>query len=449
MEATVKLTPLQKKAWLLSAGGVALDGFDLFIMGVALPLLLDQFRGYPAWITGLIASAAIVGAILGALFGGLLTDHFGRKRLYTWDLVGFVVFAVLSAFSWSVWALIFFRFMLGIAVGADYPIAASFSAEYLPSQVRGRWLVAGFSFQAIGMLLGAVVGVILLELHPVDDTWRLMLAIGAIPALAIMWFRRSVPETPAWQAREADPDPEPSARLGELFRRVNLRRTTLCAGAWFLMDVMMYGIGLFTPMLLASMHFADHAGWNFIRKDIGDTMGTAALDLLLVVGFVIAILLVDRVGRLPLQKAGFLGCAAGLIILGAASTIDPANPPMALVILGFALFNLMINAGPNSTTFLIPAEVYPTRLRATGHGFAASMGKSGAALGVFVLPILEGAWGTAVMVFAMAGVGLLGLALTQLFGVETRGADITASTAEGFPTGPAVEPPADAPVGPA
>jgi MFS family permease len=445
MQESVQLTPLQKKAWLLSAGGVALDGFDLFIMGVALPLLLDQFHGYPAWVTGLIASAAVVGAILGALFGGLLTDHFGRKRLYTWDLLGFIVFAVLSAFSWSVWALIFFRFMLGLAVGADYPIAASFSAEYLPSQVRGRWLVAGFSFQAIGMLMGALVGVALLELHPVDDTWRLMLAIGAVPALAIMWARRSVPETPVWREREAAPDKEPSARLSELFTRVHLRKTTLCAGAWFLMDVMMYGIGLFTPMLLASMKFADHSGWDFIQKDVGDTMGTAVLDLLLVVGFVIAILLVDRTGRLPLQKAGFLGCSVGLIILGLASTIDPENPPIALVIVGFALFNLMINAGPNSTTFLIPAEVYPTRLRATGHGFAASMGKAGAALGVFVLPILEDTWGTAVMVFVMAGIGLLGLALTQAFGVETRGADITASTAEGFPTGLAVEPP----IGPA
>jgi MFS family permease len=442
MRSRVQLTPLQKKAWLLSAGGVALDGFDLFIMGVALPLLLDQFRGYPAWITGLIASAAVVGAIFGALFGGLLTDHFGRKKLYTWDLVGFVVFAVLSAFSWSVWALILFRFLLGVAVGADYPIAASFSAEYLPSQVRGRWLIAGFSFQAVGMLLGAVVGVVLLELHPVDDTWRIMLAIGAIPALVIMWARRSVPETPAWQQREDQPEREPSARLGELFQRVNLRRTTLCAGSWFLMDVMMYGIGLFTPMLLASMHFADHQGWDFIRKDIGDTTGTAVLDILLVVGFVIAILLVDRVGRLPLQKVGFLGCASGLVILGVASTIDPDDPPMALVIVGFALFNLLINAGPNSTTFLIPAEVYPTRLRATGHGFAASMGKTGAALGVFVLPILEDAWGTAIMVFIMAGVGLLGLAVTQLFGVETKGMDIAKSESGGFPTALAVEPPA-------
>lgn len=441
MQPRAQLTPLQKKAWLLSAGGVALDGFDLFIMGVALPLLLHEFHSYPAWVTGLIASAAVVGAIFGALFGGLLTDHFGRKRLYTWDLVGFVAFAVLSAFSWSVWVLIFFRFMLGIAVGADYPIAASFSAEYLPSQVRGRWLIAGFSFQAVGMLLGALVGVALLELHPVDDTWRLMLAIGAIPALVIMWGRRSVPETPAWRQRESEPHPEPPARLAELFRRVNLRRTTLCAGSWFLMDVMMYGIGLFTPMLLASMRFADHQGWNFIRKDIGDTLGTALLDLLLVAGFVIAILLVDRVGRLPLQKVGFIGCACGLIVLGIASSVDPTNPPMALVIIGFALFNLLINAGPNSTTFLIPAEVYPTRLRATGHGFAASMGKTGAALGVFVLPILESAWGTAVMVFIMAGVGLLGFAVTQIFGVETRGKEIAKSRAEGFPTALAVEPP--------
>lgn len=438
MQSKERLTPLQKKAWLLSAGGVALDGFDLFIMGVALPLLLHQFQGYASWVTGLIASAAVVGAIIGALFGGLLTDRFGRKRLYTWDLVGFIVFAVLSAFSWSVWALIVFRFLLGVAVGADYPIAASFSAEYLPSRVRGRWLVAGFSFQAVGMLSGALVGVLLLQLFPYDGMWRVMLAIGAIPALAIMFARRSVPETPAWQARAANP--EPTARLRELFQRAHLSGTALSAGAWFLMDVMMYGIGLFTPMLLASMQFAGRQGWDFIQQDIGDTLGTAALDVLLVVGFVIAILLVDRVGRLPLQKTGFIGAAVGMIILGVASTIDPADPPLGLVIAGFAMFNLFINAGPNSTTFLIPAEVYPTRLRATGHGFAASMGKAGAALGVFVLPILEDAWGTAVMVFIMAGVGLLGFVVTQIFGTETMGRDLVKSKAEGFPTGLVVEP---------
>ena len=432
----VRLTPLQLKAWLLSAGGVALDGFDLFIMGVALPLILNQYSG-PAWQTGLVASAAIIGAIIGALFGGNLTDRFGRKRLYMWDLIAFVVFAVASGLAWNVWSLIAFRFMLGLAVGADYPIAASFSAEYLPQRVRGRWLVAGFSFQALGMLAGALTGLALLAIHPVDDTWRVMLSVGAIPALVIMWARRSVPETPAWEEHLKDEHPEPPARLGELFKGVNLKKTTLCAGAWFLMDVMMYGIGLFTPMLLAGMGFARHQGWSFIQEDMGSTAGTALLDLLLVVGFAIAILLVDRVGRLPLQKAGFLGAAVGLGLLGAA---ELSGDPMWLVIMGFALFNLMINAGPNATTFLVPAEIYPTRLRATGHGFAASAGKFGAALGVFVLPILQAEVGTAAMVFAMAGVGLAGLAITSVFGQETRDVRIAGAA-------PAVVPAAEAAAG--
>jgi MFS family permease len=170
---------------------------------------------------------------------------------------------------------------------------------------------------------------------------------------------------------------------------------------------------------------------------MGSTAGTALLDLLLVVGFAIAILLVDRVGRLPLQRAGFFGAALGLALLGVAAM---SGNPMWLVIVGFALFNLMINAGPNSTTFLVPAEIYPTRLRATGHGFAAAAGKFGAALGVFVLPILQADVGTAAMVFAMAGVGLAGLAITSVFGQETRDVRIVGAA-------PAVVPAAEAAAG--
>jgi hypothetical protein len=236
-----------------------------------------------------------------------------------WALVACVVFAVATGFAWDGWSLIAFRFLLGLAVGADYPNAASFSAGYLPQRVRGRWLVAGFSFQALGMLAG--------------------------------------------------------------------------------------------------MGLAKHQGWGFIQEDMESAAGTALLDLLLVVGFAIAIWQVDRVGRLPLQKAGFFGAAVGLGLLGVAAM---SGNPMRLVILGFAVFNLMINAGPDSTAFLVPAEIYPTRLRATGHGFAASSGKNGGALGVFVLPILQSSWGTA----AMAGVGLLGLAVTLTFGEETRNVQI-------------------------
>ncbi len=417
--AAGRLTPLQRKAWLLSAGGVALDGFDLFIMAVALPLL-DRAFDTSAWLLGLTSSAAIIGAILGAALGGYLTDHFGRKSLFTWDLILFVVFALATAFAWDVWWLIAFRFLLGVAVGADYPIAASFSVEYLPAEVRGRFLVGGFSFQAIGMIAGALVGMLFLEIDPSVAAWRWMFAMGAVPALIIMWARRTVPETPAWQARTAAGKPPDRARYSELFRGANRRLTVLTAGGWFLMDVMMYGVGLFTPVLLASMGFA-RTEVDFITKDIAVTEGTAALDLMLVVGFIVAIVFVDRVGRLPLQKVGFLGCAVGLAILGTANAI---GDPIWLVALGFGLFNLLINAGPNSTTFLLPAEVYPTRLRATGHGFAAAAGKTGAAVGVFVMPLLKDGLGVSVTVFLMAGVAVLGLLVTQFFGVETRGTEI-------------------------
>lgn len=413
--ARVKLTPLQKKAWLLSAGGVGLDGFDLFIMAVALPVIDEKF-GLSPFMMSLVSSAAILGAVIGAGIGGFLTDKFGRKVLYTWDLIGFVVFAVLSGLSWDVYSLIAFRFLLGFAVGADYPIAASFSAEYLPNEVRGRWLIGGFSFQAYGMIAGAAVGVAILQAIPSTEAWRWMLMVGAIPAIAIMVARRSMPETPSYAKMKESGETAPQPSYKELFRRKYLRATVLCAGGWFLLDVMMYGIGLYTPILLTGMGVGtDTADW--VTRDLQSTDATAALDILLIVGFWIAILLVDRVGRLPLQKIGFLGAGLALILLAVA---DIYGDPIWMVLLGYALFNLLINAGPNSTTFLIPAEAYPTHLRATGHGFAAAAGKFGAVVGVFLLPNLKEAIGQTETVMIMGCVGVAGFVLTWITGLETR-----------------------------
>jgi MFS family permease len=411
----VKLTPLQKKAWLLSAGGVGLDGFDLFIMAVALPVI-DQKFGLSAFMMSLVSAAAILGAVAGAGIGGFLTDRFGRKRLYTWDLVGFVVFAVASGLAWDVGPLIVFRFLLGFAVGADYPIAASFSAEYLPNEVRGRWLIGGFSFQAYGMIAGAAVGVVFLAADQSIEAWRWMLMFGCLPAIVIMVARRTLPETPGYAKMKATHLAQRPGYL-QLFGQKYLRVTVLCAGGWFLLDVMMYGIGLYTPILLSGMGIGtDTADW--ITKDLQSTKATAALDLLLIVGFWIAIL---RVGRVPLQKAGFLGAGAALVLLGVA---DIYGDPLWMVLLGYAAFNLHINAGPNSTTFLIPAEAYPTHMRATGHGFAAAAGKFGAVLGVFLLPNLKEAIGQTSTVIVMGCVGVAGFALTWICGLETKGVSI-------------------------
>ncbi len=219
--------------------------------------------------------------------------------------------------AWNVWSLIAFRFVLGIAIGLDYPIAASYLAEVLPARGRGRWLVSAFSLQAIGILIGAVVGVVVLAIVPEVGSWRWMLGFGAIPALIIVILRRGVPESPRWLAqngREEEAVAVTEALVGHpvavtaadreqkeetpeglraliqprLFKRELRRRTAFTAAPWFLMDIATYGVGIFTPTLIAAI--AVHgANTTFIADDITSTKATAALDVFLPVGFAIAI----------------------------------------------------------------------------------------------------------------------------------------------------------------
>jgi MFS family permease len=446
------MTRLHVRYWLLAALGIMLDGFDFFIIGVANPLVAKDF-GIDATQKGLVSAAAIVGAIFGAGLLGPLGDKLGRRRIFKFDLLLFFVFSLACVGAWDVWSLIAFRFVLGIAIGLDYPIAASYLAEVLPKRARGRWLTGAFSLQAAGILLGALVGVVILQILPDIDSWRLMLGFGAIPSLVIVWLRRKVPESPRWLAQNGRPDearqiterlvqhpvevteadrhrttPVPEGLKAliqpELFKRRMLRRTIFTSLPWFLMDIATYGVGIFTPTLLAAISLKG-AHTTFLADDISATKGTAALDLFLVIGFAIAILLVDRVGRIPLQVTGFGMMAVALAILSVAEGLPGGGDGhIALVFIGFALFNTFMNAGPNATTYTLAAEVFPSEMRSAGQGFAAAMAKLGAALGVFLFPILQDDIGNSALLAIIAGGCVLGLIVTLAFRIETRGRSI-------------------------
>lgn len=435
--------------WLLAALGIMLDGFDFFIIGVANPLIKEDF-GLSAATAGLLSAAAILGAVFGAGLLGPLGDKVGRRRIFRFDLILFVVFSLACIVAWDIWSLIFFRFMLGVAIGLDYPIAASYLAEILPSRDRGRWLVSGFAMQAVGILLGALVGVILLLLLPEVSTWRLMLGFGVVPALVIIFLRRHVPESPRWLAQngreeeaaeigrelvgheveisEADRRREAPVPEGikafiqpRLFSPTLIRRTIFTAVPWFLMDIATYGVGIFTPTLIAAMAITG-ANSTFIADDIASTGATALLDVFLPIGFVIAILLVERVGRIPLQLSGFALMTVALCGLAVAELL-PGGGDSNLLLVGvaFALFNTSMNAGPNATTFALPAEVFPSEVRAAGHGFAAACAKLGAAVGVFLFPILLEDIGAAALLFGVAGCTAIGFAVTAIFRIEPKG----------------------------
>jgi MFS family permease len=429
-EEPPKLSRLQVRVWFLSAMGIFLDGFDLFILGVALPLIARDL-GIGPYQQGLLGAAAVLGAVVGAVTMGNLADRLGRRLLLRLDLLAFGAFTLLSAFSWDFTSLFIARLLLGVAIGADYPIAAATVAEFLPKRMRDRPIVAMFSFQALGMMSGAALGILILELDPAPDAWRWMLAAGVVPAAVVALLRIGIPETPRWAKSRAKAASAraPSVPVSALFRRGIIARTTLAAVPWFAMDVMLYGIGFFTPTVLAALEGRGSRGTpgpqgsgppggpqdgDFASRDIASTIGTAELDILLVAGFVIAILLIGRVDATKLQIAGFGVCAFALGIVTWAAAVSPGGnaPDIAYVVIGFALFNLAVNAGPNPTTYLIAARVFPTELRATGHGLATAAGKSGAAMGIFLLPVLKDGVSLAAAMGVSAAAGVLGLVTT-------------------------------------
>jgi MFS family permease len=472
-----------KRVWLLSSLGIMLDGFDFFIMGVALPLIVVDWSTTPLE-TGLISSAAIVGAIVGAAVMGPLSDRIGRRLAFRIDLMLFVVFALASALAPGVWWLILFRFLLGIGVGADYPISASYVSEIAPARLRSRLLIGAFSFQAVGQLLGALVGLFVLTLDPNPDAWRWMLAVGVVPALVIVVLRRTVPESPLWLAstarfaeaaeamrvftgrtvtveeltttgpevveletdgRAAAPTPieltgaaiargeaaavpmpapiitgvvrpvdaEPGIPKRSLFSKRLRRATILTSVPWFFMDIATYGVGVFTPTIIAAIALSSSANSQFIADDITSTEGAAFLDLFLVVGFAAALFLVRRLGMIVLQVAGFVVMALGLTLLAVTNLLPQDTPvQLTLVFIGFAAFNLFMNAGPNSTTFALPTLAFDSLTRGAGAGFAAASGKAGAALGTFLFPLVQASLGLATTLLIIAGGCLVAAVVT-------------------------------------
>lgn len=433
-----RLTRLHWKVWFLSAMGIFLDGFDLFIIAVALPLIAEQYPTTPAML-GLVGAAAPLGCIIGSTIFGRFTDKLGRKMILLIDLLFFVVFAGLSALSWNIESLIIFRFLLGIGIGADYPVSSTYITENMPSRLRGRMLVGGFGFQALGLLAGAVLGIIILKVYPEVNAWRYILGFAVIPAVIILLFRLTLPESPRWlinQGKHEEAAEVASRMTGkkinidaikvsskssfrDLFSRRYIGRTTLTAIAWFLMDVAYYGVALFTPIIMASIAFNTQN--NFIGEALSAIYKSAFTQIFLIVGVILCVLMVDHIGRIKLQLWGFLGMAIGMFLLASSSLFTVHHTELFVAFLGFIVFYLMLNMGPNPTTFLLPAELFPTHLRATGHGFASASGKVGAAVGIFFLPILKANFGLSVTMVIMGIVCLLGFFITSLLGHETKG----------------------------
>ena len=450
------LTVMQWRIWWLATAGKFFEGLVVFMTGVALPLMVREFN-LGAMEKGAVGAAPLLGILVGATALGGLADHLGRKLMFILEMALFVLCLVLLVFSHTYTGLLVFLFGMGAALGCDYPTAHMVISESIPSQARGRLVLGAFGFQAVGALVGTAVGYLILHKAGSLEAWRWMYASAIIPAALVFIGRFFITQSAPWlvvrgrmaEAEEATrrllarkpPYPSevklapaqgngqdrPAGGYGELFKKKNLRPTILAAAPWFLQDLGTYGIGIFTPTILAGAIGAEtkyaRSVSDIIHSDMLAAKGAAFIDVLLIFGILGAVFLADRVGRIRLQVLGFVGCALGLA-LAAMSQLDPGGPTMLYIFGGFMIFNLMTNLGPNSMTYLLAGEVFPTAIRGKGAGLAASVAKMGAVLTAFWFPVLLKDMGVSTLLMILVATSLAGAAVTWAFGIETKGVNL-------------------------
>ncbi|ACU53309.1 major facilitator superfamily MFS_1 [Acidimicrobium ferrooxidans DSM 10331] len=441
-------------SWWIASGGTLADGLSVAIIGMALPLAEHQLHLGTVEVA-LLGAGLVAGAAVGASVGGHLADRVGRTAVMLADMLLLIVAAVASSVAWSAPLLVVAQCGVGIAVGIDFPAGSSYVAETMPQASRAHFLVATIANQAVGMVLGAALVLGLVHEVQTPSVWRFFFGVEALVAAFFLLARLHLVESPRWlmargrnrealramevfvpsrarafegiAARLGDrplhvariPHDDKAARFRSIFAPAYRRRTLLTTVPWLLMDIATYGVGLFTPVLLDTLGVRSHSS-NLPARTASLALGTGFVDLFLLAGFAVGVVVVARFGRLRMQILGFVGMAIGMGVLLASTQVTISVLRVAFVLVGFVAFNFLMNVGPNSTTYVLPAELFPTQLRSTGSGFAASMAKVGATIGVFLVPVVSAHWGTAAVVGAMVVVSLLGATTTVLWRVDDR-----------------------------
>ena len=411
---------------ILALGGIFMDAYDFSSLAFGITAIKEQF-GLNGFMTGLVNAAIMVGAVIGALFGGYLVDRFGRYKLFMADMVFFVVAALGCAVAPNEWVLIAFRFVMGIGVGLDLPVAMAFLAEFSKLQGRGNrsqrvnaWSPAWYFATGVGYLIVLIIFVILpYEQHAI--LWRIVVGFGAVPALIVLLVRRRyLAESPEWLANQGDlraavdvmrthhnldvelaPAAEREATtaaaaqqktggswsgFAELFSPKYRVRTlvALCVSVFstFGYNAVAYG----TPLIITTL---------FHQTPLITIVSSLIINLGFgTIGGVLGMSIVNRFGTRRITLIGFSIQAVALALLAVVGI-----PNGALVLVSVAMLSAFVFAqagGPGANLMNYATLSYPTRLRGIGIGFNQSVLRAFSIVSLIMFPILAASMGTGV-----------------------------------------------------
>lgn len=441
LEQRLDAQPLNSGHWkvtIYSGLGWMFDAMDIGLLSFVLVAIAREW-GLSREQVGLAISVGLFGMFIGATAAGSLADRYGRKALMLATLLLYSVATGLTAFAWSYAVLLVLRFVTGLGLGGELPVASTLVAEVAPARHRGRLIVLLESFWAYGWILAALIGYLVIP----DFGWRIAFLLGALPALYVIVLRRGLPESPRFLLQQGRYEEAIQAAAvvgvsvdlatveqGEPFRKagglralwssVYARRTAMLWILWFGMVFSYYGIFTWLPQILAA-----EQGYSIAQSFLFVLIITVAQ----VPGYFSAAYLVEKWGRKPTLVSYLLACALATMLFGLRGLGAQASE--AELIFWGSLVSFF-NLGAWGVIYGYTPELYGTTVRGSGSGWAAGVGRVGGIIGPYLVGRMLGTWGLGTLaVFGMfAGVLLVIAANVWVLGEETRGQSLDEITAE-------------------
>lgn len=393
----------------------------------------------PPNVSAAVNGVAFCGTLSGQLFFGWLGDKMGRKKVYGMTLMLMVICSIASGLSFSrdakavMSTLCFFRFWLGFGIGGDYPLSATIMSEYANKKTRGAFIAAVFAMQGFGILTGGIFAIIISSafkarfdapayqvdalastVPQADYVWRIILMVGALPAALTYYWRMKMPETARYtalvakNAKQAATDmsrvlqvdleaeeqkveqlTEDKSNQFGLFTKKFLHRHGLhllgTTTTWFLLDIAFYSQNLFQKDIFSAIGWIPKAQtMNAIDEVYRIARAQTLIALCSTVpGYWFTVAFIDRIGRFAIQLMGFFFMTVFMFALAIPYNHWTHKDNRIGFVVMYSLTFFFANFGPNATTFVVPAEIFPARLRSTCHGISAASGKLGAIVGAF------------------------------------------------------------------
>ncbi len=432
---------------LLSTIGGFLFGYDTSNIGSALNFVPYPLNGFAQ---GYLVAGASLGAAAGALAAGPLADRFGRKSLLVVDAAIYAIGALLSAFTPNAAVLLVARTLIGLGIGADSAIATAYIAEYAPRGRRGalgmlqQWMIT------VGILLSYLIALVVLRAFPGSAggmDWRLILGLGAVPALVAVVLRSRMPESPRWlmrhgrfdQARdaltilgvEASVD-QVRATAGDLDqadkadeRRKSrwtpgVRRALIVVGVFFVFQ-QITGINVplyYGPKLLGSLF--QGGGGGKLASTVAGVEVTAILTAVNVLATWVAFKLIDHAGRRKLAIGGYTGMAVSAVLAAGGLALLPGMTRIVVVAIALGLFIASFAAGVGGTGWVLQGEAFPTSVRGQAAAVAACVDWLANFALIEVFPTWQSGIGLAWIMVSFAGLCVMALAFVYWFLPETK-----------------------------